>query len=175
MTITATEAGTDVVQEPLPAERLAKLAAREAQLLRAREQAEVRRCEVSRQIAASILASPVQALPSLDGLVTRARTALNERDGGLAGESAERAIFTYLLETVTDYPQLARLLNRLDAGFELAAAVRIYVYCRVIRQYQLALDPLEVAFPSGARGTLPAAFTAGEPEAVAAAMLGVDA
>jgi hypothetical protein len=124
-------------------------------------------------VATDPLASPAQVLPDLGPALTRARSAFiaaGEIDQG----KTERAIFTHILETLTDYGDLARMLNRLEAGFELSAAVKIYVYCRINRRYQLELDPAELAFPSGARASLPTAFTASDPEQVAAAIIGID-
>src|SRR5262245_54159956 len=83
--------------------RRAKSEARDAQLARAREQAEARRRDVGGQVAASIRASPVQALPCLDAFILSARSRLNkvsDEGGQLASEGTELAIFAHLLETV---------------------------------------------------------------------------
>lgn len=173
----AVQADPDAVRErQLLEDRLAKQAARQVQLARAREQAQARRVEVERQVAASVLASPVQALPFLDLSELRARLAREAVEDGTSDstrDGTEQAIFSCLLATRTDYDRLVRLLNRLEAGFELSAAVKVYVFCRVIGHYCLALDPLELAFPSAARGTLPAAFASGDPEQVAATIIGI--
>jgi len=172
MPVQANPEGTE--ERQLLEAREARQEARKAQLARDREQAEARHVEVSRQVAASVLASSVHALPQLGPAVTRARSALNPDAGDLDHGETERAIFAHILEKLTDYAGLMRMLNRLEAGFELSAAVKIYVCCRIIRHCQLRLDPLEAAFPAGARATLPAAFDAGDPEQVAAAIIGVD-
>ena len=103
----------------------------------------------------------------------RARVASPPRTGQDAEDriSIDTAILTYALAKLTGYPEIARLLNRLDAGFELTAAVRLHVCCRIIRHYELALDPLATPFLAGVKEMLARAFGAGNPEAAAEAIL----
>jgi hypothetical protein len=143
---------------------------------RARERlaAEARRSEVRQQIAALVRDSPVRELPFLEQTLAKVRSALNAPSRGFTGEANERAIFSHILENMTSYPELARMLNRLEAGFELSAAVRIYFCCQVVRRYRLDLDPMDAAFPTGARAMLPSVFDSGDPESVAAGIIGLD-
>jgi hypothetical protein len=152
----------------------ARREAREARSAREREEADARRTDVRRQIAAHLRDWQKRALAPLEPPLAQLRSSLNAGAGADGAAGMEHAIFTYILETHTDYAALVRMLNRLEAGFELSAAARILVCGRIIREYQLHLDPLEVAFPSGARSMLPREFTAGDPEQVAAAIIGLD-
>jgi hypothetical protein len=153
----------------------ARRALRDARREREHQAAESQRRETWRQVVAAIRQSDLRELPPL--AYVRARVA-SPRETGLDANdriAIDMAILNYALANLTGYPELARLLNRLDAGFQLAAAVRIHVCCRVIRHYQLALDPLDATFQAGAKGKLPPAFASGDPKAVADAILASEA
>jgi len=160
--------------EAVSEELEAKRAAREARAARERQEAETRRIDVRRQVAGAMRAWFASPLPALVPPVEQIRSALNSGSPAATAAATEQSIFTYILEELAGYAALTRMLNRVEAGFELSAAVRILVCARIIREYGLLLNPVEVAFPTGGRGMLPTAFSDGDPEETAAAVIGME-
>lgn len=152
----------------------ARRAAREAQRNREHEEAEARLLDVRDEIAEFLRQGWTREQPDPVEVADKLRRSLNPNGNPAVREAVERAIFAYVLENLTDYHRLVRMLNRSEAGFDLSAAARIYLCARVVRRYQLTLDPMEMAFPAGAKTTLPPVFSSGDPEKVAAEMLGIE-
>lgn len=129
--------------------------------------AAAQRQEARRQVVAALRDADRRELPSLASVRPRIASPLEAGFEETDAHLIDMAILNYALANLAGYSQLTRLLNRVDAGFELTAAVRIHVCGRLIRHFRLALDPLDAAFPAGTRGKLPPAFAAGNPETVA--------
>ncbi len=148
--------------------------ARDSRREQARLEAEARRLDVHQQIAAAVRNADRRSLPSRGSVLELFEGSSSSAPNADSDEVTELAILNCVLESFTEYPELVRMLNRLEAGFELSAAVKVHLCCRINREYGLALDPLDAAFMTGAKAWLPAAFRSGDPAGVAAALLSLD-
>ncbi len=101
-------------------------------------------------------------------VVEAARRSWSERQAGFNGKITDRLLWSYIRHHLTNYDEILAQIKRRVGESELYENVKVYLCCRIIRNYGLKVDPLYAAFgAAGSYGRVPERFIVENLEAAA--------
>ncbi|MBI2349523.1 MAG: hypothetical protein HYV05_12830 [Deltaproteobacteria bacterium] len=134
---------------------------------------EQKRGAVVEELGRLIASLRIEPIPDRRALVEGARQRFSEPGQGYSGyEVKGRVLWSYARHCLTNYDQVRAAVKARVGESELYENVKVYLCCRIVREYGLDVDPLYAAFgDNGGYGRIPDRFLVDNLEAAAAQMI----
>lgn len=107
-----------------------------------------------------------------EALVEEVKSFMSERFQNNDGEVTDRTLWSYVRRYLTNYDEIRAAVKAKVGASELYENVKVYLCCRIIREYGLEVDPLYAAFGEvGTYGVIPDRFIVDNLEATATQLI----
>lgn len=128
---------------------------------------------LSRDELADLLGSLwIEPVRSRKALIEEIKSFLSERFQNGDGVVSDRTLWSYIRRHLTNYDEIRAVLKAKVGASELYENVKVYLCCRIIREFGLEVDPLYAAFgEAGSYGEIPDRFIVDNLEATATQLI----
>lgn len=128
---------------------------------------------LARDELASLLGSLwIEPVLSRGALIEEVKDFLRERSQNGDSQLTDRTLWSYVRRYLTNYDEIRAAFQAKVGESELYDNVKVYLCCRIIREYGLQVDPVYAAFgESGAYGEIPSRFLVDNLEATATRLI----
>ena len=114
----------------------------------------------------------IEPVRSREALIEEVKNFLSERLQNGRREVTDRTLWSYVRYYLTNYDEIRAAVKTKVGASELYENVKVYLCCRIIREYGLNVDPLYAAFgENGSYGRIPDRFTVENLEATATQLI----